>query len=142
MFGDVLQSEIHSCKTEDMAISVLATVIGHRPELNCALIDAGSLALSQDRSTAAKGLPEDVGYGLVMDATASKRTDNMRVSRAFQEHGVLSCEGDFPFEMFPIGARVRVFPNHACTMAAMYEAYQVVDGNEQIIDTWSRINGW
>jgi D-serine deaminase-like pyridoxal phosphate-dependent protein len=142
MFGDVFQSEIYSCKPEDMAMSVLATVIGHRTELNCALIDAGSLALSQDRSTGAAGLPEDVGYGLVMDETATKRVANMRVSRAFQEHGVLSCEGEFPFEQFPIGTRVRVFPNHACTMAAMYEAYQVIDGSDAVVDCWTRVNGW
>ena len=142
MFGDVFQAEIHSCDVKDMAMSVLATVIGHRTELNCALIDAGSLALSQDRSTAASGLPEDVGYGLVMDENATSRIANMRVSRAFQEHGVLSCEGNFPFDQFPIGSRVRVFPNHACTMAAMYDSYQVVELDDVVIDIWSRVNGW
>ena len=50
MFGDVFQSEILSCRREDIAVSVLATVIGHRPHLNCALIDA---AHSPCRKTAA-----------------------------------------------------------------------------------------
>ncbi|TIU28173.1 MAG: hypothetical protein E5W34_02690, partial [Mesorhizobium sp.] len=67
MFGDVMQSEIYSCGREDISLSVLATVIGHRPQFNTALIDAGALALSKDRSTAASGLPEDVGFGMVMD---------------------------------------------------------------------------
>jgi D-serine deaminase-like pyridoxal phosphate-dependent protein len=142
MFGDVFQAGIHSCQTKDMAVSVLATVISHRQELNCALIDAGSLALSQDRSTAASGLPEDVGYGLVMDESAENRTANMHVARAFQEHGVLECDGSFPFDQFPIGSRVRVFPNHACTMAAMYDSYKVIDVHGEVIDTWPRVNGW
>jgi len=40
--------------------------------MNCALIDAGGLALSKDRSTGAPGLPEDIGFGMVMDARGAK----------------------------------------------------------------------
>jgi D-serine deaminase-like pyridoxal phosphate-dependent protein len=71
MFCDVFQSEIASCSREDIAVSVLATVIGHRPDINSALIDAGALALSKDRSTGAPGLREDIGFGLVMDMTGA-----------------------------------------------------------------------
>ena len=98
MFGDVFQSEILSCRREDIAVSVLATVIGHRPHLNCALIDAGALALSKDRSTGAPGLPEDVGFGLVMDATATRRIGDVRVGHVYQEHGMLVSDGPFPFD--------------------------------------------
>ena len=142
MFGDVFQSEIHSCRGSDIAVSVLATVIGHREDLGCALIDAGALALSKDRSTAAEGLPEDIGFGLVTDADGRERIDGMRVSRVFQEHGLVTCNGAFPFDRLPIGARVRVFPNHVCMTAAMYDAYQVVDGADEVIATWPRVNGW
>jgi D-serine deaminase-like pyridoxal phosphate-dependent protein len=142
MFGDVFQSEIHSCSRGDIAVSVLASVIGHREDLNCALIDAGALALSKDRSTAAKGLPEDVGFGLVMDVHGRERIGSVHVGRVFQEHGLLASRGPFPFERLPIGARVRVFPNHACLTAAMYDCYHVVDGGDQIVAAWPRVNGW
>ncbi len=142
MFGDAFQAQIHSCTLRDMAVSVLATVICHRRDLNCMLIDAGSLALSQDRSTAADGLSEDVGFGLVMDEQAQSRYNGMRVARAYQEHGIVTCDGDFPFDEYPIGSRVRVFPNHACIMTAQYDDYQVVDGGDEIIHTWHRVNGW
>jgi D-serine deaminase-like pyridoxal phosphate-dependent protein len=142
MFGDVFQAEIHSCRRGDIAVSVLATVIGHREDLGCALIDAGALALSKDRSTAAEGLPEDVGFGLVTDEHGRERISGMRVARVYQEHGVLACDGAFPFERLPIGSRVRVFPNHACMTAAMYDAYQVVAGSDEVVATWPRINGW
>jgi D-serine deaminase-like pyridoxal phosphate-dependent protein len=142
MFGDVFQSEIQSCSHGDLAVSVLATVVGHRKELNCALIDAGALALSKDRSTAAEGLAEDVGFGLVTLADGRERIDGMRVNRVFQEHGLVTCDGAFPFDRLPIGSRVRVFPNHVCMTAAMYDAYQVIDGGQDVIASWSRINGW
>jgi D-serine deaminase-like pyridoxal phosphate-dependent protein len=142
MFGDVFQSEIRSCGRGDIALSVLASVIGHREDMDCALIDAGALALSKDRSTGAEGLPEDVGFGLVMDAQAHERIGSVHVARVYQEHGLLASHGPFPFERLPVGSRVRVFPNHACLTAAMYDRYQVVAGGDDVLAAWPRINGW
>lgn len=143
MFGDVFQSEINSHALDDIAVSVLATVIGHRPELNGALIDAGSLALSKDRSTGAEGLPEDAGFGFLTDALGHARIPGLRVGTVYQEHGLLVSDGPFPFDLLPVGSRVRVLPNHACMTAAMYEGYRVVEGpSDAVIDFWPRINGW
>lgn len=143
MFYDVFQSEIASCTLDDIAVSVLATVIGHRPDMNSALIDAGALALSKDRSTGAPGLPQDVGFGLVMDVGATRRIGRVTVGQVYQEHGMLVSDGPFPFDELPVGTRLRVLPNHACMTAAMYDAYHVVDGHgEDLCGTWPRINGW
>lgn len=143
MFGDVFQSEIQSCKLDEIAVSVLATVIGHRPDINSALIDAGALALSKDRSTGAPGLPEDVGYGLVMDLSGMRRIDHVRVGHVYQEHGMLVSDGPFPFDQLPVGARVRVLPNHACMTSARYETYHVVAGQDDSnMAVWPRVNGW
>ncbi|MBN9317015.1 MAG: alanine racemase [Devosia sp.] len=143
MFGDVFQSEIASLSREDIAVSVLATIIGHRPDMNSALVDAGALALSKDRSTGAPGLAEDIGFGLVMDVNATRRIDGVTVGHVYQEHGMLVSDGPFPFDQLPVGTRVRILPNHACMTAAMHEAYHVVDGSGMDpVATWPRINGW
>lgn len=143
MFGDVFQSEIGSHALDDIAVSVLATVIGHRPEMNGALIDAGALALSKDRSTGAEGLAFDAGFGLLADALGHTPIKGLRVGRVYQEHGLLEADGPFPYDLLPVGARVRVLPNHACMTAAMYDAYRVVDGpTDHVVDLWPRINGW
>lgn len=143
MFGDLFQAEIGSHRQGDIAVSVLATVIGHRPELNAALIDAGALALSKDRSTGAPGLPEDAGFGLLTDVMGRARIPGVKVGHVYQEHGMLVADGPFPFDLLPIGSRVRVLPNHVCMTAAMYDAYRVIEGaSEEVIDLWPRINGW
>ncbi|MBN9307949.1 alanine racemase [Devosia sp.] len=143
MFGDVFQSEIASLSREDIAVSVLATIIGHRPDMNSALVDAGALALSKDRSTGAPGLAEDIGFGLVMDVNATRRIDGVTVGHVYQEHGMLVSDGPCPFDQLPVGTRVRILPNHACMTAAMHEAYHVVDGSgTDPVATWPRINGW
>ena len=70
----------------------------------------------------------------------------MKVSRVFQEHGVLELDADYALEDFPIGTRLRVFPNHVCMTAAMYDCYHVVDSDigdgTEIVAIWPRVNGW
>ncbi|MDG4895608.1 alanine racemase [Mesorhizobium sp. WSM4976] len=143
MFGDVMQSEIYSCGREDISLSVLATVIGHRPQFNTALVDAGALALSKDRSTAASGLAEDIGFGMVMDINCQERISGVTVGHVYQEHGLLVSQGPFPYEALPVGSKVRILPNHACMTAAMFDRYHAVAGNHDgDVVEWPRINGW
>ncbi len=42
----------------------------------------------------------------------------------------------------PIGAKVRVAPNHACMTAAAHERYHVVEGSDAVVAVWPRMNGW
>lgn len=145
MFGDLFQAQIGSCAVDDLAVGVLATVIGHRRDKGTILIDAGALALSKDRSTA--GMPLDAGFGLVAPAAGGAPIPGLTVDRVFQEHGLIrSCDGAPPFDALPIGSRVRVLPNHVCMTAAMYDRYHVVDeaGPDPlaIADVWDRTNGW
>jgi D-serine deaminase-like pyridoxal phosphate-dependent protein len=139
VFGDLFQAGIGSCAIGDLAVSVLASVIGRRPADNRVLIDAGGLALSKDRSTA--GHPFDAGFGLVTDLALSPIA-GARVVQANQEHGHVEGRGRLPFEILPIGAKLRVLPNHVCMTAAMYDRYHVVDGDDEIVAVWDRTNGW
>ncbi|RYH14418.1 MAG: DSD1 family PLP-dependent enzyme, partial [Alphaproteobacteria bacterium] len=40
------------------------------------------------------------------------------------------------------GARLRVAPNHCCLTAAAHDRYHVVDGGEEVLAVWDRVNGW
>ncbi len=140
VFYDLFQAGIGVCRTEDIAVSVLASVIGHRRRDNVMLIDAGALALSKDRST--EELPEDCGYGLVCDADTGRPIPGLRVQQVNQEHGFVGSKGPISFERLPVGAKVRILPNHSCITAAAYDVYQVIDGGREVVATWSRCNGW
>lgn len=65
MFFDLVMHGVGVCTTDDIAISVLATVVGTKPEKGWILVDAGWMALSRDRGTGAQRV--DQGYGLVCD---------------------------------------------------------------------------
>ena len=121
-------------------VTVLTSVIGRRPAAQRLLLDAGAIALSKDRSTEAA--PVDYGFGLVLDAAGRPTLGNAIVTRAYQEHGVVQCDGAHPFPGLPVGARLRVAPNHICLTAAAYDRYHVVEGGTEVIAVWPRVNGW
>ncbi len=140
VFNDLDQALIGSCKPEDLALSVLASVIGHYPHRNQLLIDAGALALSKDIS--AQEFQPNVGYGTIADAPLA----DMAVIACSQEHGFVGASDPMPYGNLPVGTRVRVLPNHACITAAAYDRYYVVDseldGGKSVVDVYDRINGW
>lgn len=142
MFFDLVQQGVGVCGIDDLAISVLATVIGTKPEKGWVLVDAGWMALSRDRGTASQRV--DQGYGMVCDATGRVLADVI-VSQASQEHGILTIRPGSDREMpdLKVGDRVRILPNHACAMAAQHETYNVVAGSDPAIEArWTRIRGW
>ena len=54
VFFDLVMANIGVCAPQDIALSVLATVIGHQPDKGWAIIDAGWMAMSRDRGTQAQ----------------------------------------------------------------------------------------
>jgi D-serine deaminase-like pyridoxal phosphate-dependent protein len=141
VFFDLVQAGIGVCAPEDIAVSVLTEVIGHQPAKGWTVTDAGWMAMSRDRGTAAQAV--DQGYGLVRDAGGLPFGD-MIVAAANQEHGVLAARpgstGAAP--MPPIGTRLRVLPNHACATAAQYDRYHVIGADGEIAAVWPRFGGW
>ncbi len=137
MFGDLFQAEIETHGMDGIAVTVLTSVIGRRP--GRILVDAGGLALSKDRST--ESAPRDYGYGLALDLLGQRSYGQALVRRAYQEHGVIEMDPARPIDL-PIGGLLRIAPNHTCMTAAAHDRYFVVDGGDEVVAIWSRINGW
>lgn len=140
MFGDLFQAQLGTHGPGDIAVTVLASVIGRKPERNAVLLDAGALALSKDRSTQAA--PKDYGFGLMLDREGRPGFGEAIVTRTHQEHGEAQGQERLPFDCLPVGALVRVAPNHSCLTAAAHDRYHVVDGGDEVIAVWDRVNGW
>ncbi|HXH37825.1 MAG TPA: DSD1 family PLP-dependent enzyme, partial [Thermoanaerobaculia bacterium] len=132
VFFDAFQATLGSCRRDDVAVSVLATVVGSYPERGEAIIDAGALALSKD--VGPDHLDPKFGYGIVCDLAL--RPLAARLVSLSQEHGKLRMAAPPP-----VGTRVRILPNHSCLTAAMYDRYHVVDGGA-IVDEWRPVRGW
>lgn len=142
MFFDLVQHGVGVCDRDDIAISVLATVIGSKPEKGWVLVDAGWMALSRDRGTANQQI--DQGYGMVCDEKG-RVLEDVIVAQASQEHGILAIRAGSEKAMpkLRLGSRVRILPNHACAMAAQHDFYSVVNGDSPEIEArWERMRGW
>lgn len=140
VFFDLVQAGIGVCAPEDIAISVLTEVIGHQRAKGWTITDAGWMAMSRDRGTAAQAV--DQGYGLARDRAGRPFGDAIMIA-ANQEHGILASRpGAAPPPEAPVGSRLRILPNHACATAAAYDHYHVIGAEGEITAVWPRFGGW
>lgn len=139
--NDLTMVGLGVCTTDDVALSVLTTVIGHQPGRNRLIVDAGWMALSADRGRASQKVFN--GYGLVIDLQG-RVVPALGVLDTNQEHGIVgpAAAGKLDFDRFPIGSRLRILPNHACATAAAFDEYQVAAENGELTARWKRCSGW
>lgn len=142
VFFDLVMAGVGVCRVDEIALSVLGTVIGHRPDTGWLITDAGWMATSRDRGTQKQA--RDFGYGLVCDADG-KPIPELAFDDANQEHGVLHWKGDKDVDLterFPLGTLLRILPNHACATAAQHDRYAVIPADGGPLKEWGRFSGW
>jgi len=141
MFFDLVQAGIGVCGIGDIALSVLATVIGHQRDKNWIITDAGWMALSADRGTAGQAV--DHYYGLACDEDGQPYRD-LVVLKANQEHGILAARPGSGANIpdLKVGDRIRILPNHACATAAQHDQYHLIEPDNSVSAIWPRFRGW
>jgi D-serine deaminase-like pyridoxal phosphate-dependent protein len=98
----------------------VATVTS-RPAPGRLILDSGSKALAAERlSTLTPGFGRIEGH------------PGLRVDRLYEEQAIVHSDG--PCEI-PVGARLRVVPNHACAAASLHSQMLVVD-QDVVVDAW------
>jgi D-serine deaminase-like pyridoxal phosphate-dependent protein len=144
-FFDLVMHNVGVCAIDDIALSVLTTVIGHQEDKSWVIVDAGWMAMSRDRGTSKQS--RDFGYGLpcALDGTP---LDGYLMIGANQEHGILAPADAGQARKhvdlkarFPIGSRLRILPNHACATGAQFPEYQALEATGEL-SVWSRLHGW
>jgi D-serine deaminase-like pyridoxal phosphate-dependent protein len=105
-----------SAKPEDCALTVLATVVS-RPTARRAILDAGSKSLSSDLL----GL---TGYGEIVGL------ETAAIVSLSEEHANVALAGD---DKLPVGARVRVLPNHSCVVSNLFDRIHLISG-DRVVD--------
>ncbi len=120
-FGDLKQVELGTVRTEDCALTVLATVVSHpRPERY--VVDAGLKTFAG----------ENYGWG-----TYGRLLDHpdLVVDWAAEEHGVILVHEGTRHPGLKIGDKVRIVPDHACGTVNMHDQLVAVEG-ESVVDVW------
>jgi D-serine deaminase-like pyridoxal phosphate-dependent protein len=120
VFYDATQVALGLVGLERCSLSVLATVTS-RPAPDRLILDSGSKALAAETLSTLT-----TGFGAVLDHP------ELRVARLYEEQAIVHA--DQPCEI-PVGARVRIVPNHACAAANLHSEMLVVE-DEAIVDVW------
>lgn len=141
MFGDLVQAGLGVIDVEEIALSVLASVIGHQREKGWILVDAGWTALSRDRGTASQKV--DQGYGLVCAADGTP-WPGVIVESVNQEHGIIAVRAGSgaTLPQLAVGEQLRILPNHACATATQHGRYHVLGADGAVEAVWPRFGGW
>ncbi|MEM6453747.1 MAG: alanine racemase [Acidobacteriota bacterium] len=157
VFYDLTQVALGSCAMDDLAFTVLASVVSARPGRRAAVIDAGALALSKDRTPetfAWNGAHHGAIHGLVLPGDAwtadgapiAVTRGGWPIRRLSQEHGWLELAdaGDSGASVdaaraLPVGSRVRVRPAHSCLAAACFTRYVYL---KRFANDVTRVVGW
>lgn len=137
VFFDAFQAAIGVCTLDDCAFTVVASVVGSFPRHGRLVVDAGALALSRDAGPV--HVDPHCGFGVACDLAGGPLA-GLRVASLSQEHGVVLGPPDL-IAGLPIGARLRIVPNHACLAAACFDRFHVVE-DRAVVDEWRPVRGW
>lgn len=123
VFYDAAQAGVLG-HTDWCAATVMATVIS-TPAADRAVVDAGSKTLTSDRREG-ESLLATRGYGIIVGHP------DLEIARLSEEHGVIVGAG--AGHRFKVGDRVRIIPNHICTVINLRDhVYGVRDGRVEVI---------
>ena len=130
VFNDRTTAAIGACDRDDVAYTVLATVIS-TAVAGQAVVDAGSKALSSDALRAGDG---GGGFGELLDRPG------VVVARMSEEHGILDLSRT---DWRPtIGERVRIIPNHVCVSVNLQTDIHGVRGGHVERSWRPEARGW
>jgi D-serine deaminase-like pyridoxal phosphate-dependent protein len=116
VFYDRTQVGLGSAQISDCAMFVVASVVS-RPAPDRAILDCGSKTLTND---GCRGFAPTPGHGLVfLSANENVPDTAIVVERLSEEHATCRVPADSPLRP---GDRVRVLPNHSCTVTNLMDA--------------------
>jgi D-serine deaminase-like pyridoxal phosphate-dependent protein len=122
VFYDRTQAGLRATPVEHCAMSVLSTVVS-RPAPARVVFDAGSKTLTSD---VVRGFGAPTGHGLVYtDVEARVADPSISIERLSEEHAVARVQASCRLRP---GDRVRIVPNHACTVTNLANELLLVDG--------------
>jgi D-serine deaminase-like pyridoxal phosphate-dependent protein len=124
IFNDRTTAEIGACEWDDVALTVLATVVSTAVP-GQAVIDTGSKALGREPLRAGAG--GDDGFGSLLEHP------EVVVKGMSEEHGILDLSRTTWRPV--VGERVRVIPNHVCVVVHLNDVVYGVRG-ETVETSW------
>lgn len=126
VFYDVMQSQIGSCASSDIAVAMICPVIDINQDRREAVVHCGAVHLSKDNIKLQNG---ETSFGMVCSFDGKnwgKPLEDLYVKSLSQEHGVISFPNEFPFK---VGDLVAILPVHSCLTVDLMGEIKLNDGS-------------
>lgn len=137
VFYDLVQSQVGSCRIEDVAVATACPVIGKYEDELKVVVYGGAVHLSKDsvmidgvRLFGQLALPADDGWEVVPLSEA-------RIVSCCQEVSKIQLSKSI-FDLIELGQTVYILPAHSCLAAEIYPSYLTTDG--QILERFRLYN--
>lgn len=112
VFYDVMQYQIGSCSTSQVAVALICPVVDVFPGQRKLIIHGGAIHLSKDRVVI--GGTDCYGFVCRFDGKRwSNPIPNAMVTSLSQEHGIITCSGNDLSDIKP-GDLLAILPVHSC----------------------------
>ncbi len=125
VFYDLMQTQIKSCESSDIAVAMECPIVDKYAERGEVIIYGGAIhfskeSMNEDRKT---------HYGAVAHRVNNcwePIDDTSYLTKLSQEHGVIHCSKQV-FNNYDIGDTITILPVHSCLTANLMAEYQLTD---------------
>jgi D-serine deaminase-like pyridoxal phosphate-dependent protein len=129
VFYDLIQNQIGSCRTDEIAVTVACPVVGRYPDRDQLVIYGGGIHLSKEFILNAQG-NRVFGYLTPMkNGKWGQLNENVFISSVSQEHGVVNAPRSF-IKKTQIGDILLFFPVHSCLLGPLNGYYLTLKGKK------------
>lgn len=126
VFYDLMQSQIGSCNTEEIAVALGCPVVAKFSGRNEIVVHGGAVHLSKDSIKT----NDKTHFGrpvILHEKGWDAPVAGSYVTALSQEHGIISCSDSF-FDSIETGDLIGILPVHSCLTADCMGAYTTLDG--------------
>lgn len=116
-FYDAQQLGLERCTEDDIALTMVATVVSKRDDLGTFILDAGSKNLGSDKPAWLDGLGRIKGH------------PSARIIALSEHHATVNWDEELPV----LGSRLEIIPNHVCLIPPLADEVVAVDGDEHVV---------
>ncbi len=138
VFYDWMQLEITSCSFDQIAVCMAVPVVAKHKERNEIVFHGGAVHFSKDQVTNPAG--ENI-FGALVKLTESgweKMEHTHYMTKASQEHGIITVSDPEDFEQIQVGDIIGVIPAHSCLTANLMAKYTTLNGKDLFHMNWTR----
>ena len=126
VYYDLMQNNIGSCSTEQIAVAAAFPVVAKHPERNKIVIHGGAVHLSRESME----INSRTIYGkavMVDESGILGQIAGIALSSVSQEHGILEVNDEELFRQVNIGDLIYIIPVHSCLTANLLKKTHIIN---------------